>query len=112
MTSPTPWPGSRPGPGSPSKGRTALFTDHARRRGRVLLVGAGVGITPIRALLEDLPDGVDVAVILRGSRPDELVLRDEVAAMVRGRPGRRLARGGRPPLPGAAGSGHPAPPGP
>ncbi len=69
------------------EGPYGLFTDHARRRGRVLLVGAGVGITPVRALLEDLPDGVDVAVILRGSRPDELVLRDEVAAMVRGRQG-------------------------
>ena len=43
------------------EGPYGLFTDHARRRGRVLLVAAGVGITPIRALLEDLPDGVDVA---------------------------------------------------
>jgi predicted ferric reductase len=68
------------------EGPYGLFTDHARIRGRVLLVGAGVGITPIRALLEDLPDRVDVAVILRGSRPGDLVLRDEVAALVRGRP--------------------------
>jgi predicted ferric reductase len=67
------------------EGPYGLFTDHARQRGRVLLVAAGVGITPIRALLEDLPGHVDVAVILRGSRPEDLVLRDEVAALVRGR---------------------------
>jgi predicted ferric reductase len=68
------------------EGPYGVFTDHARRRGRVLLIGAGVGITPIRALLEDLPDRVDVAVILRGSRPEDLVLRDEVAAIVGSRP--------------------------
>ncbi len=68
------------------EGPYGLFTDHARQRGRVLLVGAGVGITPIRALLEDLPERVDVVVILRASRPDDLLLRDEVAALVRSRP--------------------------
>jgi ferredoxin-NADP reductase len=67
------------------EGPYGLFTDHARQRGRVLLVAAGVGITPIRALLEDLPVHVDVTVILRGSRPEDLVLRDEVAALVRSR---------------------------
>jgi predicted ferric reductase len=69
------------------EGPYGVFTDHARQRGRVLLVAAGVGITPIRALLEDLPGKVDVTVILRASRPGDLVLRDEVAAMVRDRPG-------------------------
>jgi predicted ferric reductase len=68
------------------EGPYGLFTDHARQRHGVLLIGAGVGITPIRALLEDFPADVDVAVILRGSRPDDLVLRDEVAALVRSRP--------------------------
>jgi ferredoxin-NADP reductase len=64
------------------EGPYGLFTDHARRHARVLLVAAGVGITPIRALLEDLPVHVEVTVILRGSRPDELILRDEIAALV------------------------------
>jgi predicted ferric reductase len=67
------------------EGPYGTFTEHARRRGRVLLVAAGVGITPVRALLEDLPDQVDVAVILRASRWQDLILRDEIAAMVRGR---------------------------
>jgi ferredoxin-NADP reductase len=56
----------------------------------VLLVGAGVGITPVRALLEELPEHADVVVILRGSTPEDLVLRDEVADDVARRGGRLL----------------------
>ena len=61
---------------------------------RVALIGAGVGITPLRALLEDLPASVDVTVIVRASTPDDLVHRDEVAALVRatGRPASRACR--------------------
>lgn len=69
------------------EGPYGVFTDHVRKRARVLLVAAGVGITPIRALLEDLPSQVDVTVILRASRPEDVVLRDELATMVRARPG-------------------------
>jgi predicted ferric reductase len=69
------------------EGPYGVFTDHARKQAKVLLVAAGVGITPIRALLEDLPPQVDVTVILRASRPEDVVLRDEVASMVRARPG-------------------------
>jgi ferredoxin-NADP reductase len=72
------------------EGPYGVFTDHARQRGRVLLVAAGVGVTPIRALLEDLPDQVDVTVILRGSRPEDLLLRDEIAAIAAKRPKSRL----------------------
>jgi ferredoxin-NADP reductase len=54
----------------------------------VLLVGAGVGITPLRALLEDLPDKADVAVVVRASTPAGLVHRDEIAALVKHRGGR------------------------
>jgi ferredoxin-NADP reductase len=54
----------------------------------MLLIGAGVGITPVLALLQDLPPRADVTVLLRASRRDELVLRDEVADEV-------LRRGGR-----------------
>jgi ferredoxin-NADP reductase len=53
-----------------------------------LLAGAGVGITPIRALLEELPRDTDVVVLLRGSARGDLVLRDEIAELV-------VARGGR-----------------
>lgn len=57
-----------------------------RTRTKVLLMGAGIGITPMRALLEDLPQGPgDVTVIHRvGSRAD-LVLHQEIDALARER---------------------------
>jgi ferredoxin-NADP reductase len=54
----------------------------------VVLFAAGVGITPIRALLEDLPAGVDVVAVVRASTAADLVHRDEVAALIRQRRGR------------------------
>ncbi len=51
------------------------------------LFAAGVGITPVRALLEDLPAGVDIVVVVRASTAADLVHRDEVAALVRQRGG-------------------------
>jgi ferredoxin-NADP reductase/DMSO/TMAO reductase YedYZ heme-binding membrane subunit len=69
------------------EGPYGTFTAERRGGERVLLVGAGVGITPVRALLADLPKRVDVTVILRGSRREDLVLRDEIAALVRRRGG-------------------------
>jgi ferredoxin-NADP reductase len=70
------------------EGPYGAFTQHARETDRVLLVGAGVGATPIRALLEDLPRRVDVVVILRASQASELVLRDEIRQLVEQRGGR------------------------
>jgi predicted ferric reductase len=72
------------------EGPYGVFTDHARQRGKVLLIAAGVGVTPIRALLEDLPSHVDTTVILRASRPEDLVLREEIATIVDRRPQARL----------------------
>jgi ferredoxin-NADP reductase len=57
----------------------------------VALIAAGVGITPLRALLEDLPASVDVAVVVRASTTEDLVHRDEVSALVEGRAGRAYA---------------------
>ncbi|HZU72022.1 MAG TPA: ferredoxin reductase family protein [Acidimicrobiales bacterium] len=78
----------RPGTFVAIEGPYGAFTRHSRTGDRVLLVAAGVGVTPVRALLEDLPAGVDVEVVLRASRPEDLVLRDEVAALVKARRGR------------------------
>jgi len=70
------------------EGPYGAFTLHARSSERVVLIGAGVGITPLRALLEDLPLSVDVTVIVRGSTPEDIVHRGEVAAFVKQRGGR------------------------
>ena len=78
----------RPGTRVAVEGPYGVFTAGARRGDRVLLIGAGVGITPVRALLEELPGDVDVTVILRGSTPADLVLHDEIAELVARRGGR------------------------
>ncbi len=50
-----------------------------RTRPKVLLMGAGIGITPMRALLEALPQGAgDVTVIHRVGARADLVLADEL----------------------------------
>jgi len=69
------------------EGPYGVFTRHARRGGRVVLIGAGVGISPIRALLEDLPEGTDVTVLLRASKTDDLVHRKEMTQLVSERGG-------------------------
>ena len=78
----------RPGTRVAIEGPYGAFTSHARQRDAVLLVGAGVGVTPLRALLEDLPAGVSVEVVLRASSMEELVLEHEVTELVERRGGR------------------------
>jgi ferredoxin-NADP reductase len=65
------------------EGPYGAFTVDAAQRDRLLLFGAGVGIAPILALLQELPERTDVEVILRASTAAELVLRDEVAEAAR-----------------------------
>jgi ferredoxin-NADP reductase/DMSO/TMAO reductase YedYZ heme-binding membrane subunit len=80
----------RPGTRVAIEGPYGVFTEDRRHGHRVLLVGAGVGITPVRALVEELPDDSDVVVIVRGSTHEDLVHRDEVAHHVERRRGRLL----------------------
>ena len=49
----------------------------------VALIAGGVGITPVRALLEDLPG--DVAVVYRAARDEEVILRAELDELARAR---------------------------
>ena len=78
----------RPGTRIAIEGPYGAFTPHARAGDRVVLAGAGVGVTPLRALLEDLPQHTDVVVLVRASAPDRLVHRGEIATLVRQRGGR------------------------
>jgi predicted ferric reductase len=78
----------RPGTRVAFEGPYGAFTGHARLSDGVLLVAAGVGITPLRALLEDLPRDADVVVIVRASNVADVVHRAELAALVAHRGGR------------------------
>lgn len=78
----------RPGTRVAIEGPYGAFTSRARFSDRVLLLGAGVGITPLRALLEDLPTRTDVVVVVRASTVHDLVHRREVATLVDRRGGR------------------------
>lgn len=55
------------------------FTTNRRTVPKVLLLGGGVGITPLRALFEALPG--QVTLIYRARRPEDLALRGELDAI-------------------------------
>ncbi|MSY10619.1 MAG: hypothetical protein F2719_07835, partial [Actinobacteria bacterium] len=60
------------------EGPYGAFTAGRASRPHVVLVGGGVGITPIRAIMEEFGDGVQMDVIYRASREEDLVLRQEL----------------------------------
>lgn len=66
-----------------AEGPFGSFTDDVRHRDRALLIAGGIGITPIRALL-DAMDG-DLVLIYRVMRDDDIVFRDEIEALARDR---------------------------
>lgn len=77
----------RPGTAVLAEGPYGSFTATRRTRRRVLLIGAGVGITPIRALFESLPAAPgELTLVYRAHSVDDLVLRRELddIASVRG----------------------------
>lgn len=74
----------RPGTAVLAEGPYGSFTAMRRRRPSVLLIGAGVGITPMRALFESLPGRPgDITLVYRATAVEDFVLRreiDEIAA--------------------------------
>jgi predicted ferric reductase len=68
----------RPGTRVTFEGPLGVFTHHSRTRSGLVLMGAGIGITPIRSMLEDVELGEDCTVIVRASSRDEAPLIDEV----------------------------------
>ena len=61
-----------------AEGPFGVFTDAQRRAGKRVLIAGGIGITPVRALVERSRDDV---VIYRAIRDDDLVLREELVAL-------------------------------
>ena len=78
----------RPGTRVAVEGPYGAFTKFAQQRPQALLVAAGIGVTALRSLLEDMPRNAAPVVLLRGTRTEDLVLRKEVADLVRYRRGR------------------------
>ncbi|MEU5264238.1 ferredoxin reductase family protein [Amycolatopsis sp. NPDC021455] len=69
------------------EGPYGAFTALHRTRPGALLIAGGVGITPVRALLEEEPPG-DVVVLYRVRSERDAVLADEVRALISDRGGR------------------------
>jgi predicted ferric reductase len=81
--------GVRAGTKVVAEGPYGLFTGQRRRYKKALLVGGGIGITPLRALLDDMPRGKDAVVLIyRAGSEADLVFRDELESTLRERGGR------------------------
>ncbi len=76
----------RPGTRASASGPYGRFTHHSRVQGGIVFVAAGVGITPVRAMLEDrqAADG-PCHVIVRARSVEEAPLIDEVYALAQAR---------------------------
>jgi len=69
-----------------AEGPYGAFTAHRRARRKVLLIGGGLGITPVRALLAALPgDPGDITLLYRVTTADDLVFRSELEELGRRR---------------------------
>jgi predicted ferric reductase len=79
-----------------AEGPYGALTAQRRRRGRVLLVAGGIGITPMRALFEtiDAP-GENLTLLYRASSPAEVVFREELDAIAARRGARIIYLVGR-----------------
>jgi predicted ferric reductase len=64
------------------EGPYGRLTSDCRTRDRLLFIAAGAGITPIRALLEEMPyEQGDATLIYRVSDPDDQLFREELAKL-------------------------------
>jgi predicted ferric reductase len=72
----------RPGGRVFAEGPYGNFTAARRTRRRVVLIAGGIGIAPLRALLETLPgDRGDITLLYRVQRPEDFVFRQELAQL-------------------------------
>lgn len=70
------------------EGPYGSFTRHRTASKKVTLIAAGVGVTPIRAILEDISLDVETNVILRGSTKEDMIHNREIAAIMAHRHGK------------------------
>jgi predicted ferric reductase len=76
----------RRGTGVFAEGPYGTFTADRRTRRKVLMVAGGIGITPVRALLEAFPAGSgDVTLLYRVATDDDAIFRDELSELASSR---------------------------
>ncbi len=77
-------------PGTPVwfEGPYGVFTDEVRTTSRVALIGSGIGLAPIRALVESIDVGPgDLTVIARARTSEEMFLVDEIVQLTHAKRG-------------------------
>lgn len=76
----------RPGTRVALEGPYGRLHDGVRTRRKVLLLAGGIGVTPLRGLLEALPQAAgDVTLVYRASHESDLVLKSEIEALAHAR---------------------------
>jgi predicted ferric reductase len=76
----------RPGTRVVAEGPYGNMTARRRTRRRVLLIAGGVGITPLRALIEDLPaEPGDLMLLYRATADKDLLFRSEIDQLSKAR---------------------------
>jgi predicted ferric reductase len=70
----------RPGTRVLAEGPYGTFTDARRRRRGVLLVAGGIGITPLRAMLDGFRPSDDIVLLYRVGNADDAVFTEELRA--------------------------------
>ena len=76
----------RPGTRVMAEGPYGNLTGRRRSRRRVLLIAGGVGVTPLRALLEALPAGPgDITLLYRATTERDVIFRSELDELARAR---------------------------
>jgi len=86
----------RPGTRVLIEGPYGRLTSEVREGAGVTLVASGIGITPLRALLEELPAAAGpVTLIYRAGSPDEFLFRDELDRIAAARGARVIYLPGR-----------------
>lgn len=78
----------RPGTKVIFEGPYGAFRAEAREHKPVVLLAAGIGVTSVRSLLEDLPQDSEPVVVLRAAQRRELALLAEIEDLVEQRGGR------------------------
>jgi predicted ferric reductase len=73
----------KPGTAVVAEGPFGLFTEVVRRRARVALIAGGIGITPVRALLETMEG--DLVALYRAMREEDIIFRAELDEIARRR---------------------------